>query len=341
MKKISLLLFCLLLMSSCKQNHPKNYLSLSGKIENNKDSIISIASRQGVVKEILINADGTFKDTLKVTEAAIYTFEVGEQRAPIYLKNGYNISLVGNADDFLKSFKFSGEGSSNSNFILAQIEKSQSIGNPQEILNLDEVDFKNKVAQIKFAYDSILYSYKNLDSTLYTSVKAQNNQLVDYFNNAYSASKVLGKGKPSPIFENYMDIKGGVKSLASFKGKYIYIDIWATWCGPCIQQIPYLQSLEKEYHGKNIEFVSISTDEPQRSGGSLEAAEKKWRDFIKTKQMTGVQLWTGEDSSFQQAYQINSIPRFILISPDGNIVDSDAPRPSDPALKSLLTSLGI
>ena len=341
MKKISLLLFCLLLMSSCKQNHPKNYLSLSGKIENNKDSIISIASRQGVVKEILINADGTFKDTLKVTEAAIYTFEVGEQRAPIYLKNGYNISLVGNADDFLKSFKFSGEGSSNSNFILAQIEKSQSIGNPQEILNLDEVDFKNKVAQIKFAYDSILDSYKNLDSTLYTSVKAQNNQLVDYFNNAYSASKVLGKGKPSPIFENYMDIKGGVKSLASFKGKYIYIDIWATWCGPCIQQIPYLQSLEKEYHGKNIEFVSISTDEPQRSGGSLEAAEKKWRDFIKTKNMTGVQLWTGEDSSFQQAYQINSIPRFILISPDGNIVDSDAPRPSDPALKSLLTSLGI
>jgi thiol-disulfide isomerase/thioredoxin len=341
MEKISLLLFGLLMINSCKQSQPKDYLTLSGKIENNKDSIISIASSQGIVKEILINDDGTFKDTLKVTEAAIYTFEVGEQRAPIYLKNGYNISLIGNSDDFLKSFKFSGEGSSNSNFILAQIEESQSIGNPQEILNLEEGDFKKKVSQIKFTYDSILDSYKNLDSTLYATVKAQNNQLVDYFNSAYITSKVMEKGKPSPIFENYMDVKGGVKSLASFKGRYIYIDIWATWCGPCIQQIPYLQSLEKEYHGKNIEFVSISTDEPQRSGGSLEAAEKKWRDFIKTKNMTGVQLWTGEDSSFQQAYQINSIPRFILISPEGNIVDSDAPRPSDPALKSLFSSLGI
>ena len=151
----------------------------------------------------------------------------------------------------------------------------------------------------------------------------------------------MGKGKPSPIFENYADIKGGVKSLESFKGKFVYIDIWATWCGPCIQQIPYLQSLEKAYHGKNVEFVSISTDESQRSGGSWEAAEKKWRDFIKDRNMTGVQLWSGQDFSFQEAYQINSIPRFILINPEGTIVDADAPRPSDPALKSLFTSLGI
>lgn len=341
MKKISLLLFGLLIIYSCKQDHPKDYLTLSGKIENNKDSIISIANREGVIKEIIINADGTFKDTLKVENAAIYTFEAGDQRAPIYLKNGYNISLKGNSEDFLKSFKFSGEGSSNSNFIIAQVEKSQSIGNPQEILNLEEVEFRNKVAQIKFAYDSILDSYTNLDSTLYTSVKAQNNQIIDYFNNAFGQNKVMGKGKPSPIFENYADIKGGVKSLESFKGKFVYIDIWATWCGPCIEQIPYLQSLEKAYRGKNVEFVSISTDESQRSGGSWEAAEKKWRDFVKDRNMTGVQLWSGQDFSFQEAYQINSIPRFILISPEGTIIDADAPRPSDPALKSLFTSLGI
>ena len=154
-------------------------------------------------------------------------------------------------------------------------------------------------------------------------------------------TKKMGKGNPSPKFENYIAFKGGKKSLDSFKGKYVYIDVWATWCRPCIREIPFLQSLEKEYHTKNIEFVSISTDEARRSGGSWEAAEKKWRNFVKEKQMSGVQLWSGEDFNFQQAYQINAIPRFILIDPDGNIVAANAPRPSDPKLKTLFNSLKI
>lgn len=331
------------MMVACSQEHPKNYLTLSGKLENNKDSILSIATRQGILKKIKINKEGAFKDTLKLESAKgeIYTLQLSNKAAPIFLKNGYNIVLNGNADEFMTSFKFSGEGASNSNFVLAQIAKSQTIGNPQDILNLEESAFRKKVALLKFEYDSILNSYKNLDSTLYASVKQQNEQLVTYFNNAYAQTQIMGVGKPSPKFENYIDIKGGKKSLDSFKGSFVYIDVWATWCGPCIQQIPYLQSLEKEYHNKNIAFVSISTDESQRSGGSWEAAEKKWRDFVQKRNMTGVQLWSGQDFSFQQAYQINGIPRFILVDTEGNIVDANAPRPSDPALKTLLNSLGI
>jgi thiol-disulfide isomerase/thioredoxin len=341
MKKVCTLLLGLLIMSACSQEQPKNYMTLSGQLENNKDTVLTIANKKEVIKQININTAGAFKDTLKIETGAIYTIQTGNNRAAIYLKNGFNITLKGDAENLMKSLKFSGEGSDNSNFIIAQIEKSQSIGNPQLILDLEEALFKKKVDQLKFEYDSILTSYNNLDSTLYNSIHEQNNQLVTYFNNTYSKNKVMGKGILSPKFENYMDVKGGKKSLDSFKGKYVYIDVWATWCRPCIQQIPYLQTLEKEYHNKNIEFVSISTDESRRSGGSWEAVEKKWRGFIKKKNMTGVQLWSGQDYSFQQAYQINSIPRFILIDPEGKIVDANAARPSDPALKSLFTSLGI
>jgi thiol-disulfide isomerase/thioredoxin len=341
MKKVCTLLLGLLIMSACSQEQPKNYMTLSGQLENNKDTVLTIANKKEVIKKINITTAGAFKDTLKIETGAIYTIQTGNNRAAIYLKNGFNITLKGDAENLMKSLKFSGEGSDNSNFIIAQIEKSQSIGNPQLILDLEEALFKKKVDQLKFEYDSILTSYNNLDSTLYNSIREQNNQLVTYFNNTYSKNKVMGKGILSPKFENYMDVKGGEKSLDSFKGKYVYIDVWATWCRPCIQQIPYLQALEKEYHNKNIEFVSISTDESRRSGGSWEAAEKKWRGFIKKKNMTGVQLWSGQDYSFQQAYQINSIPRFILIDPEGKIVEANAARPSDPALKSLFTSLGI
>ena len=99
--------------------------------------------------------------------------------------------------------------------------------------------------------------------------------------------------------------------------------------------------MDEEYHDKNIAFISISVDESRRNGGSWEATETKWRNFIKVKQMDGIQLWSGKDERFQQEYQINGIPRFILIDPQGNIVDANAPRPSNPAIKNLLNSLNI
>ncbi len=342
MKKISTLLLSIYILFACKTEGSKDYATISGKLENNKDSIISIIDTKQIVKKININKDGTFNDTLKVKKGAIYTFQTSaSKKAPIYLKNGYNIFLNGDSNEFMKSFNYSGKGASNTNFILAQIEKSQTMGDPKQILELEEKAFRKKVDQLKFQYDSILESYNNLDSTFYASIKQQNEQMVTSFNNAYNQNKIMEKGKPSPKFENYVNIKGGTKSLDSYKGKYVYIDVWATWCGPCIQQIPFLQTLEKEYHNKNIEFISISTDETRRSGGSWEAAEKKWRDFVKKKNMSGVQLWSGQDYSFQQAYQITGIPRFILIDPEGKIIDANAPRPSEARLKTLFTSLGI
>ena len=241
----------------------------------------------------------------------------------------------------MTSFKYSGNGASNTNFITAQIEKNKKLRNLNTIFSLDEDAFNSKMSLLKKEYDSILFSYSDIDSALVDMVTTQNKQMFAYFKNNYSSNKKIAKGKPSPKFENYIDIKGGKKSLDSFKGNYVYIDVWATWCGPCIREIPALDKLEKEYHKKNITFVSISTDESRRSGGSWEAAKKKWSNFVKDRNMRGIQLWSGKDTRFQQEYQINGIPRFILIDPQGNIVDANAPRPSDPGLRNIFNSLDI
>ncbi|WP_218599517.1 TlpA disulfide reductase family protein [Polaribacter sp. NJDZ03] len=342
MKKLTLALFTLLAIASCTKEHSKEYVSLSGKLENNTDSILTISNRMGILKTITINKDGSFKDSLKVPKVDVYTFQTSTQkRAPLYLKNGFDITVKGNAEEFMKSFKYSGTGSSNSNFIVAQIEQSEHIGNPADLFALDQEAFDAKMISLKKDFNSLLSSYNDLDSSLVDMASKQNAQMFDYFEKTYVSSKSMGKGSVSPKFEDYVDVKGGKKSLDSFKGKYVYIDVWATWCGPCIREIPSLKSLEKEFHNKNIAFLSISTDEARRSGGSWEAAEKKWRDFVKENELKGVQLWAGQDFSFQQAYQISGIPRFILIDPQGNIVDANAPRPSDPRLKTLLESLDI
>ena len=151
----------------------------------------------------------------------------------------------------------------------------------------------------------------------------------------YNKVKNLAKGMPSPKFVEYENHKGGTTSLEDLKGKYVYIDVWATWCGPCIREIPALKEVEKEFHGKNIAFVSTSIDKA--------IDHNTWVDMVKEKELGGIQVMADNNwnSQFVKDYAIEGIPRFILIDTEGNIVSADAPRPSGPKLIELLKELKI
>lgn len=152
--------------------------------------------------------------------------------------------------------------------------------------------------------------------------------------NRYDKIKSLIKGQPSPTF-TYENFKGGKTALKDLEGKYVYIDVWATWCGPCIGEIPYLKELEHQYADKNIEFVSISVDTKDDYG--------KWRKMVINKDLGGTQLMADNafNSTFIESYAINAIPRFIIIDPEGNIVSADATRPSDANIESKLDALNL
>ncbi|WP_298285853.1 TlpA disulfide reductase family protein [uncultured Lutibacter sp.] len=151
----------------------------------------------------------------------------------------------------------------------------------------------------------------------------------------YLERKKTSKGYPSPKFVDYQNYNGGTTSLDDFKGKYVYIDVWGTGCLPCYAEIPHLNKLEIKYEGKNITFVSISVN--------AKRATDLWRKTIEDKGMTGIQLLAddGMKSEFLKKYAVNAIPRFILIDPEGNIVDPNAPRPSEPALVKLFSQLKL
>lgn len=151
---------------------------------------------------------------------------------------------------------------------------------------------------------------------------------------SFNKIKTLAKGQPSPTF-NYENHKGGNTTLADLAGKYVYIDVWATWCGPCIREIPSLKIVEKKYHGKNIQFVSISIDQMKD--------REKWKKMVIEKELGGIQLLADNDwkSQFVTDYGIEGIPRFILIGPDGKIVTANAHRPSNDRLITLFNELGI
>ncbi|WP_298555730.1 TlpA disulfide reductase family protein [uncultured Algibacter sp.] len=200
--------------------------------------------------------------------------------------------------------------------------------------NIEQETIKNTLI-FDFANFNIPYS-KDVDAfyKMYTenSTNEKNNKLIA---EKYNKLTALKKGKPSPKFVDYENHAGGKMSLDDLKGKYVYIDVWATWCGPCIQQIPYLQEVEKKYHDKNIEFVSISIDTPNN--------HEKWKTMVNEKGLSGIQLIADNNwnSNFVQEYQIQGIPKFILIDAEGNIVDSNAPRPSSEKLIELFNSHNI
>ena len=166
---------------------------------------------------------------------------------------------------------------------------------------------------------------------LYKS-SSQNSDNLSKVASFYKVLTKLTPGKASPkfIYENYI---GGMTGLEDLAGKIVYIDVWATWCGPCLREIPALKSLENDYHNKNIAFVSLSIDEKKDY--------QKWRTMIADKELTGIQLMADNNwnSSFVTSYGIKGIPRFILIDTVGNIINSDAPRPSNPEIRKILDEL--
>jgi thiol-disulfide isomerase/thioredoxin len=146
---------------------------------------------------------------------------------------------------------------------------------------------------------------------------------------AYEANLTKFKPGQDAISFTYPDVSGKTVSLTDFKNKVVLVDIWATWCGPCVKEIPYLKKLEKEFHGKDVVFLSVSVDEKKDLG--------KWKKFIADNQLGGVQLFAGGGSSLiSRAYNIGGIPRFLLFDKNGKIIDVDAPRPSDARLKEVL-----
>lgn len=148
---------------------------------------------------------------------------------------------------------------------------------------------------------------------------------------AYETAKKLAVGSPSPKFSNYENFDGSTTSLDDFKGKVIYIDVWATWCLPCRGEIPYLKKLEEKFHGKDVAFVSISIDD----------SKDEWKEFVKNEDLKGVQLFADNafNSQFIQDYGIRQIPTFILIDKEGKIVNADAPRPTNEEIVSILEGL--
>jgi len=243
-----------------------------------------------------------------------------------------------NEEDFNYSADYKNLVTSHYRTESAELVKKDSINEDLAFLKT-AAGISNETIKNSLMFDSAKYGVtyaENLEEYynifINSSTNEENNKVIT---ESYNKLKMVAKGQPSPKFVGFENYLGGTTSLDDLKGKYVYVDVWATWCGPCKREIPSLKEVEKKYHGKNIEFVSISVDKAKD--------HDKWKKMVEEKELKGIQLFSDKDwgSDFVQGYSIKGIPRFILIDPDGNIVSSNAPRPSESRLIDLFDELKI
>jgi peroxiredoxin len=137
-------------------------------------------------------------------------------------------------------------------------------------------------------------------------------------------------GKPAPSLE-VQDLSGKSVRLASLRGKYVLVDFWATWCAPCIVELPRQQEAYRKYHDAGLEVVGVSLDETRSAVV----------DFVKVRKLPWVQFHNSTaGADLVEAFGVSSIPANYLIDPDGNVVRLDLRGAALDAVLSKLIKLG-
>jgi thiol-disulfide isomerase/thioredoxin len=282
-----------------------------------------------------------------ITEEISYDASIVKMNYPTYfeyLKPDTTLALTDTYDSFLQNIEVDSDEKlmipSYHDFLPLYLDFKTKL----DTTNTEKPLFVRKFESIKSRFQSpkvreLLY-YQLLTEGMQMSIndvalvideytKLQTNKTYnEEINTVFNGWRHLLAGKDAPSWE-YQDLAGNMYSSNALKGKVVYIDIWATWCGPCLRELPYLEKMQEAFKGNNkIAFVSISIDQDKAA----------WQAMVKQKNMKGIQLLADQawNSKIVSDYRINGIPRFIIVSKEGTIINANAPRPSDKELKNIL-----
>lgn len=166
----------------------------------------------------------------------------------------------------------------------------------------------------------------------FRSFAGNNAELIAQYEERLKAIVDVKAGSEVP-YDPEMTRPDGTKCrFADLKGKIIYIDVWATWCGPCCKEIPHLEKVVEQFKDNDrVRFISISIDENHDAWQKkLDKDKPQWEQFI---------LSAEEQAQFMAKWNITGIPRFIILDREGHVANADAPRPSNPDLVKQLEEL--
>lgn len=352
MSKIKNIIFTLLLIipviSAFSQK--TNQVSISGKISNNTFTGVTLyqfAQEMTELSKSVMSTDGTFSLKQDIAFADFYKLEFDKNNfIMMILKPGEVVEINTDATDFLKKLKIKGSEETMQIFANQRIIdetkfKLDSISNLSYLaMNTPNKDSLMKVYTA--AYENIELAKKNaLASFMLKNTKSLANLFLPdalpiddnissyikldtalhaaypqnlYVNNLHSqivAAKKTIIGSVAPDF-TLPDTSGVNHSLSSLRGKYVLVDFWAGWCGPCMKEMPNVKKLYADFKNKGFEIMGVSLDKTRSS----------WTKAISTNNLSWIQV---SDVKFWQSlvvplYNVSAIPYTVLLDKEGKII---------------------
>jgi peroxiredoxin len=160
-------------------------------------------------------------------------------------------------------------------------------------------------------------NFDQLDSVLgKLSPAAKDNRLAKEITHGIDVNKLTGIGQMAMDFTQ-SDTSGRPVSLKDFRGKYVLVDFWASWCHPCRMENPNVVKAFADYKGKDFTVLGVSLDRPGYKEAWLKAIHE---DGLAWTQVSDLKFW---NNAIAKQYDIESIPSNLLIGPDGKIVAKD------------------
>ncbi len=351
-KNILLVSAIMFLLFACKQKSSNGEFEVSGKIKGIKKQLVYLqqfpfeGTQLQIVDSATLADDGAYKLHTISKEEGLYTVGVATGPQAIFINDNNDItinldsinfrhpdiknsdatkSIYNFMDDYVKRDSVVGIAYQAANQPGATDSTKQVFERQLSSLNAFIKDYINKApspAAVYFAISQIPSPTMPVEDLITLVTSASNRfkghsglqilkqKLTEMANNNKPKQYAL-TGKPAPNL-TMQDVNGKTVSISDFKGKYLLVDFWASWCGPCRQENPNVVAAFNKYKNKNFTILGVSLDEDKQA----------WKDAI-TKDgltwnhMSDLKQW---DSQAVKAYGFDGIPFNVLIDPNGNII---------------------
>lgn len=348
--KLSIFLFLIASLTACQT---KPAFQLSGKLEQDlKSKTIDICLPQGqrdsIIYSVPLQEDGSFRLEEKIMPGTMFRAQLLRDyiTIPLYAEdqeyvltedNGHYYfvstdaaSLQNRYVEFLKELERQDaaynslcQGYDTITDILAKAERSEILGRQFETRNAYILEgickFKGTEIAQYIAQETLLFLEH--DYNRFTKVMEilrddmPDNAMKKCLTEAYRQLKAKQLTGIAPDFE-LPDTENKPVRLSSFRGKYILLDFWASWCAPCRKKNKELFRLYPEFQTKGLEVISVSLDDNK----------KQWLEAVKTDQVNWTQLADLDGfkaSKIREAYKFQQVPTVFLINPEGEVVKTN------------------
>jgi len=329
LKSSSIVILLVLIISGCAKERKNLFSVMEVNVTNHQflDSLIIYDKEESweIKSTLRLNESNRVLDTINILENKlyqIYSFTDGNQGelGELIISPNSKITLTINENKPFESLNYTGSFGLSNNF-LAYSKKYQNQLSEMVPNGIEQAELEILIHEKE---DLIIEKGASLNivDSLNTYVIENFNQFSDILKQ--KNTKYLYKESLIDSLGNdftFKDINNKDITLTEFKGKYVYIDVWATWCKPCKVEYVFLKELEEHFSNNDeLQIISISTDREH----------DKWEKYILSKSIEGIQLYSGSNSDFVKFYDIGALPRFIFLDKKGRVISPDEIRPSNP-----------